>query len=274
MTFLLGALGLLVGSYLNVLALRFSPKEGFRASRKGRSRCPSCGKTLRWYELVPLVSFFIQTGKCRSCHKRISFQYPIVELLSALVFIAVPWQLGWSPLAALWIFAFLILILIAVIDLRLGIIPDKLNLLTATSGLIIAGLTYFGNNPDFSFLGSYALLFQLEAGNFWLYRLAGVAFGLILFGGIYLLTRGKAMGLGDVKFAGALGILLGWPDAALALILAFIVGGFLAAPLIIAKRKGMKDALPFGPFIVIGVTLVFFFGYHILNGYFQLFSLY
>src|SRR3989344_2716208 len=187
MTFLLGALGLLVGSYLNFLPLRFSQKEGFRASRKGRSRCPSCGKALRWYELVPLVSFFIQEGKCRSCRKRISFQYPIVELLSALVFIAVPWQLGWSMLTALWIFAFLILILIAVIDLRLGIIPDKLNLLTAASGLIIAGLTYFGNNPDFSFLGSYALLFQLEAGNFWLYRLAGVAFGLILFGGIYLL---------------------------------------------------------------------------------------
>src|SRR3989344_6253357 len=126
MSFILGIIGALVGSYLNVLSLRFSRDVGFKASRKGRSRCPYCGRTLHWYELIPVVSFLIQGGKCRSCHKRLSLQYPIVELLSALTLIFVPWQLGWSILTVLWILVFLVFILIAVIDLRLGIIPDKL----------------------------------------------------------------------------------------------------------------------------------------------------
>ncbi len=273
MTFLLGALGLLVGSYLNVLALRFSSEEGFKGSRKGRSHCPYCKKALCWYELVPLVSFLIQGGKCRSCRKRIGLQYPIVELLSALVFILVPSQLGWSFITVPWILVFLIFILIAIIDLRLGVIPDKLNLLVAGLGLLIALLTYYGG-VSYSGVGGYTLLFQLGEGNFWLQRLVGVILGLILFGGIYLLTRGKAMGLGDVKFAGALGILLGWPDVILALLLAFLVGALTAVPLLIIGRAAMKDALPFGPFITIGVTLVFFFGYHILNGYFHLFNFY
>lgn len=273
MIFPLGVLGVLVGSYLNVLILRFSPGEGFRASRKGRSHCPHCGETLRWYELIPVVSYLLQGGKCRSCHKRLSLQYPIVELLGALVFIAVPWQLGWSFITALWILVFLVFILIAVIDLRLGIIPDKLNLLVAGLGLLIALLTYYGG-VSYSGVDGYALLFQLGEGNFWLQRLAGVVLGLVLFGGIYLLTRGRAMGMGDVKFAGALGILLGWPDVILALVLAFLVGALVALPLLIGGRAAMRSALPFGPFITIGVTLVFFFGYHILNGYFQLFNFY
>ncbi len=273
MNFVLGILGALVGSYLNVLSLRFSPEDGFKASRKGRSHCPYCKKALQWYELVPLVSFLIQGGKCRSCHKRLSLQYPIVELLSALIFILIPWQLGWSPLAALWILIFLILVLITIIDLRFSIIPNTLNLSVVGLGFIAAGLAYFSGDTNPSFLGSYALLFQLGEGNFWVHRLAGVIFALAFFGGIYFFSNGRAMGLGDVKFAAALGVLLGWPDIAVALVLAFIVGSFAALPLIIAGRARMKDALPFGPFIAAGVTLVFFFGYHILNGYFQLFNL-
>ena len=270
----LGILGALIGSYLNVLGTRFSLEEGFKRTGSGRSRCPRCNKNLRWYELVPLVSFFIQGGRCRKCHKRISFQYPLVELLGALVFILIPLKLGWGPLTALWILAFLVFILIAIIDLRLGIIPDKLNLVVVGLGLAVAALTYFEGDAFSSFLGGFSLLFQLGEGNFWIERFTGVAFGFLFFGGIYFLSKGKALGLGDVKFASALGLLLGWPDVALALILAFLVGALIALPLMIRGRVEMKDALPFGPLIVAGVTLVFFFGYHILNGYFQLFSFY
>ena len=267
-------LGTIIGSYLNVVSLRFSRDEGFRASRKGRSHCPHCDKTLRWYELIPLLSFLIQGGKCRSCRRRISFQYPIVELLAGLSLVLTPWQLGWSSLTILWILAFLLFILIAAIDLRLGIIPDKLNILVAVLGLFLALLVYLDSDLGTSFIGSYALLFQLGEGNFWVHRLVGVMFGFAFFGGIYLFTRGKAMGLGDVKLAGAIGFLLGWPDVSLALVLAFFVGSIFAIPLLLTKRKTLKDALPFGPFIVAGVTLVFFFGYHIINGYFYLFNLY
>ncbi|MBI3088830.1 MAG: prepilin peptidase [Candidatus Colwellbacteria bacterium] len=274
MNLALGVLGALAGSYLNVLSLRFSPEEGFRASRKGRSRCLYCRKTLKWYELIPLVSFIIQGGKCRSCRHFLSFQYPIVELLSALVFILIPWKLGWSAITVLWILTFLVFIIVAVIDLRLGIIPDKLNLLLVVLGLLIAGFTYFQNNFTSSLLGSYALLFQFGEGNFWINRLAGISFGLLFLGAIYFFTKGKAMGFGDVKLAGALGLLLGWPDAALALVLAFLVGSFFVLPLLLTRKKALRDALPFGPFMVLGVTLVFFFGYHILNGYFQIIGLY
>ena len=267
-------LGALVGSYLNVVSLRFSRETGFRASRKGRSHCPHCAKTLKWYELIPLLSFLIQGGKCRSCSRRISLQYPIVELLAGLSLVLIPWQLGWSSLTILWILAFLLFILIAAIDLRLGIIPDKLNILVAVLGLLAALLVYFDRDLGTSFIGSYALLFQLGEDSFWVHRLVGVMFGLVFFGGIYLFTRGKAMGLGDVKLAGAIGFLLGWPDVTLALVLAFFVGSIFAIPLLLMKRKTLKDALPFGPFIVAGVTLVFFFGYHILNGYFYLFNFY
>ncbi|MBI2013044.1 MAG: prepilin peptidase [Candidatus Colwellbacteria bacterium] len=267
-------LGTIVGSYLNVVSLRFSRNEGFKASRKGRSHCPHCAKTLKWYELIPLLSFLIQGGKCRSCRKRLSLQYPIIEFLAGLSLVLTPWQLGWSPFTILWILAFLLFILIAAIDLRLGIIPDKLSILVAVLGLLTALLVYLDSDLGTSFIGSYALLFQLGEGNFWVHRLVGVMFGLAFFGGIYLFTRGKAMGLGDVKLAGAIGLLLGWPDVALALVLAFFVGSIFAIPLLLTKRKALKDALPFGPFIVAGVTLVFFFGYHIINGYFYLFNLY
>lgn len=270
---LLGGLGFFVGSYLNVLGTRFSREAGFRASRKGRSHCDHCGKPLRWYELVPVMSFFLQGGRCRTCRERISWQYPIVELLSALVFILVPWRLGWEPLTILWILIFLVLILIAIIDLRLGIIPDKLNLSLILLGFLIVSLTYYGEGVG-SFLGSYALLFELGEGNFWIHRLAGVLVGSVFFGGIHFFSNGRAMGLGDVKFAAALGLLLGWPDVMLALVLGFLAGSLFALPLLIARKRAMKDALPFGPFIVVGVTLTFFLGYHILNGYFQLFGFY
>ncbi|MBI2594799.1 MAG: prepilin peptidase, partial [Candidatus Colwellbacteria bacterium] len=79
--------GALIGSYLNVVSLRFSPEEGFRASRSGRSRCPYCSRTLKWYELVPLLSFLIQGGRCRVCQRRLSLQYPIVELMAGLVLV-------------------------------------------------------------------------------------------------------------------------------------------------------------------------------------------
>ncbi len=266
-------LGTFIGSYLNVAGLRFSETDGFKTSLRGRSRCPYCGRQLRFYELVPIVSFLFQQGRCRTCRHRLSFQYPIVELLSGLVLVIVSYKLGVNLLSLFWILIFLLLILISIIDLRLKVIPDKLNLLLAASGLLLTSFYYF--TPEIkSFLGNYALLFwpseeKVIVGHL----IIGPAFGLLLFGGLHLLTRGRGMGFGDVKLAGALGVLLGWPDALLAFLLAFILGSLTAAPLIMLGRKRLKDNLPFGPFLATGVTLVFFFGYHILNGYFKLFGL-
>jgi prepilin signal peptidase PulO-like enzyme (type II secretory pathway) len=283
---LLFLVGTLAGSYLNVLGLRYSPEGGFKASRRGRSRCPYCQRPLRWFELVPLLSFVIQAGRCRSCRRRIYWQYPLVELGSGLMFVLVPGKFGFSLLGWLWLAAFLTLLLVAIIDFRFWIIPDKLNLFLVFLGLAIAGFYFLSGHYGLvegkiwgSFLGSQAMVFwlgQTAIGqpSLWLNYLAGAVLGLVFVGGIYFLSGGRGMGFGDVKLAGAVGLLLGWPDIVLALALAFITGSLASLILLAAKRKRWHDSLPFGPFIVLGVTLVFFFGYHIVNGYFRLFNLY
>ena len=130
--------GLVIGSFLNVVSMRYNGDHFVLDPRiiGGRSHCNSCEKTLRWFELVPLISFLIQGGRCRRCKAPLSIQYPTVELISGLLFVFVPWRsadfygassVAWLP-AALWIVAFLILLVMSVIDVRTGIIPDELNI--------------------------------------------------------------------------------------------------------------------------------------------------
>lgn len=235
-------LGLAVGSFLNVVALRYKPgawiftKDIFW----GRSHCPKCQQNLRWYELVPILSFFIQLGRCRHCHQLITWQYPIVELISGLVFVSVPLYLS-SPF--IWIMAILTLTLIALIDYRLSIIPDQLNWFLA-----FLGLAFFGLNSIWGFLFG-----------------AGI-FALIIFT-YYQLTKVHGMGFGDLKLAAALGFLFGWPKIVLIVALAFVIGGLWAAVLLLAKRKAVRDSLPLGPFLVIAAILIMFIGDNLIRFY-------
>lgn len=280
--------GIAVGSFLNVLTLRFNPKEKERGLFKniyGRSHCPNCSKVLGWYELIPLFSFLIQLGKCRSCGTKLTRQYPIVEFLGGLIFISVPYNLlpthSLSPipylLISIWILVFLALLTMSVIDFHHRIIPDSINVFIGILGAALVGYRYFFLSPvkelgGGSFLGGYALMFPF-GDNFPLNNFIGFIFGLGFLGALFVISGGRGMGLGDVKLAAALGLLMGWPDIALALILAFITGAVLSLALIFAKRKSMKDFVPFGPFIALGVVLVFFFGNEMLNLYFRFFSL-
>jgi leader peptidase (prepilin peptidase)/N-methyltransferase len=253
----------------------------------GRSHCPYCKKTLNWYELVPIMSFLLQLGRCRSCRKPLSLQYPILEILGGLFFVFVPMSFMPInqiipipyPLIIIWVLAFLTLILISAIDFRLQIIPDNLNLFIGLLGVAAFIYRYYENGFGLtnigvqgSFLGHYALMFWVYNNSLLVNTLLGFVFGGVLLGGLYFITGGRGMGFGDVKLAIAAGLLMGWPDIALALILAFIIGAILSVGLMIIKRKGRKDYLPFGPFIALGITLVFFFGYDIANAYFKFFS--
>lgn len=110
--------------------------------------------------------------------------------------------------------------------------------------------------------------------NIWLNHFFAALLGVAFFGAIVLITRGEAMGMGDVKLAGALGLIFGWPDIIMVLTLSFIIGSIFGIYLMIRKKKGMKDAVPFGPFLVIGSALTFFAGFEIINGYFKLFGLF
>jgi len=278
---LLFLFGTSIGSFIGVLGSRYSEKDNFRLALKGRSKCLHCEKTLNWYELIPLVSFFVQAGKCRKCKEQISKESLVVEILSGLVFAFVPFQFNEPSVAIIWTLAFLVFILISIVDLRLKVIPDELTIIIAILGAaLFYSYSLTGNFGlingvvEGSFLGSHAINFWFGSPGILINYIAGILFGLVSFGLVYGLSKGRAMGFGDVKLAGAIGSLIGWPDIVLALMLSFITGAIWGIVLIARKKKNMKDAVPFGPFIILGVTLAFFFGYDILNGYFSIFGIY
>lgn len=280
--------GLTLGSFLNVLAFRYDPDRslfsrsvigwtsrlfggqarlfgGQARLPAGRSHCPHCGRTLRWFELIPFLSFIVQLGKCRSCRARISFQYPIVELLSGLAVAGTPFLFSGIELW-MWTIAALVGILIAAIDARLALIPDETVVMLVILGVIRAA---FPSAP--SFFGHYALLFPLQSPVF-ANRLLAAALAAGFFGLVVAVTRGRGMGLGDVKLAGALGLLLGFPDVLLAAGLAFITGSLWSLPFLLTRRKGLKSVIPFGPFLILGAFLTVCFGFTMVNGYFAFFS--
>ncbi len=274
-------LGLIVGSFLNVVIFRYKPEHSIFAVSPllGRSQCRSCGKTLSWYELVPLFSFLIQGGRCRSCGERLSQQYPLVEFAAGIIFLIPlyfydPRALQYSmEIGSLWTVVFLAFLVLAAIDYYWLIIPDELNLLLIALGVARAGFenayAMFGSFSG-SFIGSYAELFGFR-GNIWGNALLGGIAGLAIVGMIILATRGRGMGMGDLKLAAALGILFGWPDIIFTIAFAFIIGSFYGVYALATRAKGMKDAVPFGPFLILGAVVLIFFGRKILSAYFGIF---
>jgi len=287
--------GLGIGSFLNVLICRYSPEGRFFDLNKlrGRSHCPYCGKTLSFWELIPVLSFVFQGGRCRSCRHFLSLQYPFVEIISGLIFLGVSLYLSkfyglsesffWGQasvvyyvLAVLWIIVFLILILMAAIDLRYFVIPNGLNVVLLVLGIIVtAVLILYGDVlPLFrdSFLRNYVLVFS-PFESILINHLIGAVLGTVFFGLLWFLSRGRAMGFGDVKLALGGGLLFGWPDIGLALLISFLLGGLWSFIRLILGKSGMKDRIPFAPFLVLGMILTFFLGSQIIQGYFSLFPL-
>ena len=249
MNFVLFAFGAAVGSFVNVLALRYDPDQ-FLFERRvvgGRSRCPQCGKTLRWFELVPILSFLVQGGRCRTCKKPVSPQYLVGEVVCGLIFVLVasrvpggslfPWYDAEPIAVSFWIATFVILFLITSIDLRTMIIPDELNLALGGLGLFVGGMS----------------------GHVLEHVSAGLAAGG-LFASLVLGTRGKGMGIGDVKLAAALGLVFGWPSIAIVLAGGFIIGAIYGILALLARTKTLRSAVPFAPFLAVSSFVVFLWG--------------
>ncbi len=276
--FVLFVLGLAIGSFLNVVSLRYDGEHFIFDPRVigGRSHCPSCKKTLRWFELVPLVSFLVQGGRCRRCGMRQSTQYPIVELVSGLLFVFVPWRVagfGGAGLltwffSGLWMLVFLTLLLVSVIDMRRGIIPDELNI---TLGILAFCLGIFltAFPAASSFMGPLGNTLGVFR-NVWAGRVLGAIFGFIFFEFLALVTRGRGIGMGDVKLALPLGFLFGWPDILSLIIVSFFCGAMVGIVLIALKKKTTQGTLPFGPFLALGATIVFFFGAPLAQWYLRM----
>jgi leader peptidase (prepilin peptidase)/N-methyltransferase len=275
--------GLAIGSFLNVVALRYdggltAPLFSPRAIG-GRSHCPQCGRTLRWFELVPLASYIIQGGACRNCGAKIGLQYPVAELISGLIFVFVPLRIMAASgaggalfigLAAFWVIAFEMLFLMSLIDIRLGIIPDGLNIsvfvLALFFNIFVGGSLGAANH---SLLGAYASVFGLQS-NLWVNHIAAALLAGAFFGLLIAITRGRGMGFGDLKLAVPLGFLMGWPDILIAAAFAFVIGAIAGLIAIASRRRTMKGSLPFGPFFALGAAVVFFFGYQILQWYLRI----
>ncbi len=240
-------LGLCAGSFLNVVIARV---PAGRSIVYPGSACPRCGSPIAWYDNLPILSYALLRGRCRSCRAAISWRYPALEALTAGLFALAYTRFGWSldlPAALALLCG---LVAITGIDLDHQIIPDVLSL----PGLVIG------------------FLFSLAAGHGrWLDSLLGILVG----GGVFLviilasaLVLGQAgMGMGDVKLAAMIGAFLGWKLTILSALLAVLVGGPLAGVLLATGRKGRRDPVPFGPFLAFGGTVSLFWGETILAWY-------
>ena len=252
-------LGLIAGSFLNVVICRL--KNGEKIVRS-RSHCPHCKKKLNWYELIPLISFIIQLGKCRKCKQAISWQYPLVEFFTGLLFLSgfiysapggtfSSWQFPYVIYNLfLWI-VFCFLIVIFVYDLKHYLVADKV----VYPAIIIS-------------LG-FNIYLWLSSGQFLVFASAIVA--ALVAGGIFeaiiLISKGKWMGIGDVKIGILMGLILGLPQILVALFLAFLTGAIVSIILLILKKKNLKSEIPFGPFLVLATIISLFFGGVLLNWY-------
>ena len=226
--------GTLLGSFLNVVALRTSARlEGRTAGSilTGRSACPHCGVALRWWELVPVVSFFALRGRCAHCHARISWQYPLVEIALGII-VAKLWANAWpNPdwfLLLTQISIASILVVLLVIDLKVMLLPDYL----------IVWLCVL-----------VAVMLALRDAS-WLFALWGILVGAGFLFFLWLVTRGRGIGLGDVKLMVPLGALLGGWGTTVLLFAAFISGGLVSIYLLWKQRVHLKTAIPFGPFLI------------------------
>lgn len=259
--------GTIIGSFLNVVILRYGKKN-----LNGRSACPGCNKTLRWFELFPVLSFIFLRGKCQRCHNKISWQYPLVEIVTGALFLLIFnikflifnefSILSLLNLSLLWVI-FSILIVIFVYDLYHKIIPDLFV-------IIFSGLS---------------LIFVIERIitlpiNWWSlslenYLWAGPLLALP-FASLWFISKGRWMGLGDAKLAWGIGWFLGLVKGSSAIILGVWIGAVVGLLLValskvmrkkqlsfMGKNFTIKSELPFAPFLIIGVLLVFFFGWDV-----------
>jgi leader peptidase (prepilin peptidase)/N-methyltransferase len=249
--------GLTIGSFTNVLIYRIPLKKSIVFPP---SACTSCGKRLTALDLVPVFSYIFLKGHCRHCGAPVSRRYPFVELMTALIFVALFIKYGITvPFIA---FAFLMTILIAVffIDLDHRIIPDGLVIAGIIGGLLMLVLNIF--SPITEVYGDYKWWTPV-AGFF-----SGSGFLLLvaIIGGI-IYKSDDAMGIGDVKLMAPIGLFLGWKLCLTGLLLAVLFGGITSLLLMITGIKKRKDAIPFGPFIVTGAFIAIMWGWNLIDWY-------
>lgn len=252
-------LGAAIGSFLNVIIYRSARGETWV---KGRSHCETCRKTIAWYDNIPLLSYFLLGGKCRYCKKELSLSHPVIEGLTGILFV---WwylagffffQLTQEPFNVLqpvfWLAVGIILLMIVLIDFKYMIIPD-----VAVTLLFILVIAYRISLVTTGVMQTRDLLLSLVS------MVAASAFFFFL----WLVTKGRGMGFGDVKLALPLGLLLGWPKIMVWIFASFLIGAVFGIALLSMKKVKLKQAVPFGPFLVIGTLISLIWGEQLFSWY-------
>ena len=242
----LGVLGLVVGSFLNVCIYRLP--RGQSVNWPG-SRCTTCDRSLAWYENIPIVSWVVLRGRCRTCGERISVMYPIVEAITAAMFIAGYFIYGWTPLLAVRLAFTCAMIVLFVIDLQHYLLPNVITV----PGIVIGFALSLVLPP-----GWKASLIGLIAGGGLLFAIAEAWYR---FRGI------EGLGMGDVKMLAMIGAFLGWKLMLVTLVLSSFAGSLIGVGAIALGRGGMKSMLPFGTFLAVGALTAAVAGDVILSWY-------
>ncbi len=234
--------GLVIGSFLNVVIYRYPRGESLILPR---SSCVHCKTMLHMVDLIPLLSYIFLKGRCRYCGAPVSWRYPLVEFLTALIFLLSYLYLGLTPLFIKYVVILSMLLIISFIDLDISIIPNRLVLV-----LLLWSIAWQMIHPDIS--------------------IAAAGIGLLAGGGLFfliaVLSKG-GMGGGDIKLMAVLGFTAGWPLVLVVFLLAFILGAAVGLALMVIGKKTRRDPIPFGPFISLSFLISAFWGVQIWQWY-------
>jgi leader peptidase (prepilin peptidase)/N-methyltransferase len=243
-------IGMCIGSFLNVCIYRLPAGKSIV---RPASACPVCGNPIHWYDNIPLISYVILRGRCRGCSTPISLRYPIIELLCGLFAMASAMQYGINMSALIYFILIAALLVITFIDIDHRIIPDVISL----PGIPLGFLCSF-------------ILPQLK----WSDSLIGIAVGggslLTIALGYQFITGKDGMGVGDIKLLAMIGAFLGWKGVFFTIMASSLIGTAVGIVVMLRSGKGMKMAVPFGPFLSMGAILYVFFGPRLIDWYFNL----
>ncbi len=251
--------GVVIGSFLNVVILRSIREESWV---RGRSHCDSCGTTIAWYDTIPLFSYLLLRGRCRHCQTAISISHPVVEGLTGALFVwwyaglFVFFKLTQEPFVVLqplfWLAVAAILVVIFFTDVLVYLIPDKAVVVLSTlvvvyhTALLKAGI--------------------MQSADFFA-AVMGMGGAVLFFFSLWFFTKGRGLGFGDVKLVAPLSLLMGWPSMIVGIFSAFVVGAIVGVALVVVGKKRMKQPIPFGPFLIIGTVIGLVWGHDIAGWY-------
>ncbi|HOW60905.1 MAG TPA: prepilin peptidase [Candidatus Moranbacteria bacterium] len=242
--------GLIIGSFLNAVVYRLNAVE----SLLERSHCPKCKKKIRWFDNIPLLSFLLLSAKCRDCGEKISWQYPILELATGVIFALVGNYFFYSYNSSSWLLSgyylviFSLLVIIFVYDLKYMEIP----LLILWIGLIISALYFLSVDWKSFYIAGSILDLKTISG------IVGGLIAFLFFFGLASYSKETWMGYGDAYVGLLAGFIVGWPNIIWALMFSFTIGALTSIALIILGRKTIKSQVPFAPFLISGIFLVIF----------------